>query len=77
LPLAQSLAPNMIADRAAIIYANSLPEKKAYERIGYRTFFRRSEAVSRLLELANDAGRPLALSFINTIQHNASNYHDP
>lgn len=77
LPLAQSLAPNMIADRAAIIYANSLPEKKAYEQMGYRTFFPRSKAVSRLLELAIDAGRPLALSFINTIQHNESNYHDP
>ena len=77
LPLAQSLAPNMITDRTAIIYANSLPEKKAYEQIGYRTFFRRSEAASRLLELANDAGRPLALCFINTIQHNVFNYHDP
>jgi hypothetical protein len=77
LPLAQSLAPTMIADRAAIIYANSLPQKKAYEQAGYRTFFPRSEAVSRLLELANDAGRPLALCFINTIQHNVFNYHDP
>jgi hypothetical protein len=77
LPLAQSLAPNMIADRAAIIYANSPPEKKAYKQIGYRTFFRRSEAVSRLLQLADNAGRPLALSFINTIQHNVFNYHDP
>lgn len=77
LPLAQSLAPNMIADRAAIIYANSLPERKAYEQIGYRTFFRRSEAISRLLQLADNAGRPLALWFINTIQHNEFNYHDP
>jgi len=77
LPLAQSLAPNMIADRAAIIYANSLPEKEAYEQMGYRTFFPRSEAVCRLLELANDAGRPLALCFINSIQHNVFNYHDP
>ena len=77
LPLAQSLAPNLIADRAAIIYAHSLPQKKAYEQIGYRTFFRRSEAVSRLLELADNAGRPLALGFINTIQHNELNYHDP
>ena len=77
LPLAQSLAPNMIADRAAIIYAISLPQKKAYEQIGYRTFFRRSEAVSRLLQLADNAGRPLALGFINTIQHNEFNYHDP
>jgi len=77
LPLAQSLAPNMIAEHAAIIYANSLPEKKAYEQIGYRAFFRRSEAVSRLLQLADNAGRPLALCFINTIQHNVFNYHDP
>jgi len=77
LPLAQSLAPNMIADHAAIIYANSLPQIEAYEKIGYRAFFPRSEAVSRLLELANDAGRPLALCFINTIQHNEFNYHDP
>ncbi len=28
LPLAQSLAPKLIADHAAIIYANSLPEKQ-------------------------------------------------
>jgi hypothetical protein len=77
LPLAQSLAPTMIADRAAIIYATSLPQEKAYEQIGYRTFFRRSEAVSRLLQLADNAGRPLALGFINTIQHNEFNYHDP
>jgi hypothetical protein len=77
LPLAQSLAPNMIADRAAIIYANSLPQKKAYEQIGYRTFFCRSEAVFHLLQLADNAGRRLALGFINTIQHNEFNYHDP
>ena len=77
LPLAQSLAPNLTANRAAIIYANSLPEKKVYEQMGYRTFFRRSEAVSRLLSLATNAGRPPALCFINTIQHNELNYHDP
>jgi len=76
-PLAQSLPPNLIANRAAIIYANSLPEKSAYERLGYRIFFRRSEAVARLLELAKNASRPLALCFINTIQHNEFNYHDP
>jgi len=67
----------LIANRAAIIYANSLPEKSAYGRLGYRTFFRRSEAVARLLELAKNASRPLALCFINTIQHNEFNYHDP
>jgi len=77
LPLARSLPPNLAGDRAAIIYANSLPEKSAYERLGYRVFFRRREAVARLLDLANNAGRPLALYFINTIQHNEMNYHDP
>ena len=77
LPLARSLPLNLIANRAAIIYANSLPEKKAYEQMGYRTFFRRSAAISHLLELAKNAGRPLALCFINTIQHNEFNYHDP
>lgn len=77
LPLAQSLPPNLIANRAAIIYANSLPQINAYERLGYRTFFPRSEAAARLLELAQNAGRPLALWFINTIQHNEFNYHDP
>jgi hypothetical protein len=77
LPLAQSLAPHLIVNRAAIIYANSLPEKSAYERLGYRVFFRRSEAVVRLLDLAKNAGRPLALCFVNTIQHTEHNYHDP
>ena len=77
LPLAQSLAPKLIGDHAAVIYANSLPEKTVYESLGYRVFFRRSEAVPRLLEIAKDAGKPLALCFVNTIQHNELNYHDP
>jgi hypothetical protein len=77
LPLAQSLPPSLIASRAAVMYANSLPQIDAYERLGYRTFFRRREATARLLELARKAGRPLALWFINTIQHNEFNYHDP
>jgi hypothetical protein len=77
LPLAQSLAPKLIGDHAAVIYANSLPEKSAYESLGYRAFFRRSEAVMRLFEIAKNAGKPLALCFVNTIQHNELNYHDP
>jgi hypothetical protein len=77
LPLAQSLPVDSVRNRAAIIYANSLPEKSVYEKLGYRTFFRRSETVARLLELAKSKGRPLALCFINTIQHNENNYHDP
>lgn len=77
LPLAQSLAQNLIASRAAIIYGESLPEITEYERMGYRTFFRRSQAASRVLELAENAGRVPALFFINTIQHNELNYHEP
>src|SRR4029453_14868561 len=63
-PLAQSLPPSSIDNRAAIIYANSLPEKSAYERLGYRTFFRRSEAVARLGGLPKKKNPPPAPSFI-------------
>ena len=77
LPLAQSLPARLIDERAAIIYAHSLPEINAYEQLGYKKFFRRHEAAARLLELAERAGKPLALLFVNTIQHNERNYHDP
>ena len=77
LPLARSLPQNLIGSRAAIIYGESLPEIKEYEKMGYRAFFLRSQAVSRLIELAQSSGRPPGLLFINTIQHNESNYHDP
>ena len=77
LPLARSLPQNLIGSRAAIIYGEGLPELKEYEKMGYRAFSRRSQAVSHLLDLAKSAGRPPALLFINTIQHNQSNYHDP
>lgn len=77
LPLAQSLPARLSAERAAIIYAQSLPEESVYRQSGYRNFFRRSEAIGKLLGLANAAGKPLVLSFVNTIQHNERNYHDP
>ena len=77
LSLAQSLRSGLIGDRGAVIYANSLPEIDAYRRLGYRAFFPRSEAVARLIGLAESARRPLALCFINTIQHNELNYHNP
>ena len=77
LPLAQAVPQTLRANRAAIIYARSLPEQSAYERLGYGTFFKRRETSARLLALANTAGRPLAVYFMNTIQHNELNYHDP
>ncbi|NIO06572.1 MAG: hypothetical protein GTO40_00780, partial [Deltaproteobacteria bacterium] len=69
--------PGHLVQQAGIIYGASLPEKKAYEELGYRSFFQRSDAVTALLERAKEHGKPLSLVFINTIQHNERNYHDP
>ena len=77
LPLAQSLSSNLIGDRAAVIYAESLPQISRYQQIGFRNFFRRCEAAARLVDIATKSQRPLELLFINTIQHNETNYHDP
>ena len=48
-PVAQSLPKDSIPDHAAIIYAQNLPQLTGYQNIGYRNFFRRSEATARLL----------------------------
>ena len=69
LPLARALPRNLIGSRAAVIYGEGLPEIKEYQKMGYRTFLRRSQAASHLRELAEKAGRAAALFFINTIQH--------
>ena len=77
LPLAQGLPQNLIVGHAGIIYGKSLPEIKAYEQMGYGSFYPRAKAITKLVELAKDKDRPLSLVFINTIQHNEFNYHDP
>ena len=77
VPLAQAVPEELRASRAGIIYAASLPEQRAYERMGYRRYFRRAETSTQLIATAQQAHRPLALYFINTIQHNNLNYHDP
>lgn len=77
LQLARNLPAQSANSRAAVIYAQRLPELKQYEQLGYRTFWQRDQAVMHLLELARQAGRPLALAFVNTIQHNETNYHSP
>lgn len=77
LPLAKSLRSDLIGERGAVIYARSLPEIDAYRNLGYRAFFPRSEVAGHLIGLAESARRPLALCFINTIQHNELNYHNP
>jgi len=76
LPLAMNL-PQEVIGRAAIIYARNLPEEREYYKIGYRTFFPRSESVAHLTRLAEGASLDPALFFINTIQHNELNYHTP
>ena len=77
LPLAQALPASVRASRSGIIYASSLPEQSAYVRLGYQNFFHRHETSARLLAAAEAQNRPLALYFMNTIQHNSRNYHDP
>lgn len=77
LALARHLPQDMIANRGAIIYAHELPEIDAYGRLGYRTFHRRNEIIPQLLSKARETSRALSLCFVNTIQHDESNYHDP
>ncbi|MEE8074366.1 MAG: hypothetical protein V3T60_01925 [Candidatus Binatia bacterium] len=76
-PLARCVPQGLRETSAAIIFGESLPEIREYENEGYRTFLKRKILVSHLTQLAIEASRPLALAFINTIQHDASNYHDP
>jgi hypothetical protein len=77
LPLAQAVPQTLRSVHSAIIYASSLPERSAYQQLGYQSFFPRRETVAHLLTLAKAAKRPLALYFMNSIQHNERNYHDP
>ena len=77
LPLAGSLPDNVRAKQAAIIYAEFLPEKKDYEALGFRKFLKRHELVPFLSERAAKADKPLALVFINTIQHDETSFHPP
>ena len=77
LPLAQDVPQELRATCSGVIYASSLPEQSAYQRLGYQNFFRRYETAPRLLAAAEAKNRPLALYFMNTIQHNTMNYHDP
>jgi hypothetical protein len=77
LPLAQAVPQELRATRSGIIYASGLPEQSAYERLGYQNFFRRYETSPRLLAAAEATNRPLHLYFMNSIQHNTMNYHDP
>ena len=77
LPLAGSLPEPLRARNAAIIYAEFLPQEKDYEALGYREFLRRDDLIAFLSARAAKAGKPLMLAFINTIQHDETNFHTP
>ena len=77
LPLAEALPASLRATRGIVTYGESLPERASYEALGYRRFYPRRDLVAYLAGAAEAAGRPLALGFINTIQHDERNYHAP
>ena len=77
LPLAASLPEKHRAQHAAIIYAESLPQEQDYKSLGYGKFLRRDALLGHLSDRADKAGKPLALAFINTIQHDETNFHTP
>lgn len=75
MPLADAYPPVLRAAHGAVIYGSSLPERSAYEAMGYRKFCARTDLLGLIQETA--AERPPALAFINTIEHNQQNYHTP
>ena len=77
LPLAEALPVSLRATRGIVVYGRSLPERPAYEALGYGRFCPRSDLVAQIVIDAEAAGRSPALGFINTIEHNEQNYHTP
>ncbi len=77
LPLAEALPASLRATRGVVVYGRSLPERPAYEALGYGRFCPRGDLVAHFVMDGKAAGRPPALGFINTIEHNEQNYHTP
>jgi hypothetical protein len=77
LPLAKALPAPLRAQRGVVIYGSTLPERPAYEAAGYGHFCARGDLIAHIAEAAEAVGRPPALGFINTIEHNDRNYHTP
>ncbi len=76
-PLANGLPARFRTERGVIVYGRSLPEHATYAAAGYANFCPRDDLLTHLIAAAEAAGRPLALGFINTIEHNEQNYHTP
>jgi hypothetical protein len=77
MSLAQALPTSLCATKGIITYGSSLPERPAYEAMGFTRFSPRNGLIASLIDAAQAVGRPLALGFINTIEHNDQNYHTP
>ena len=75
MPLAKSVPQSLRSHRGVVIFGSSLPEQSQYEALGYSQFCARTGLLSLAIPLA--AGLPIALAFINTIEHNNQNYHAP
>lgn len=77
LPLAEALPTSMRTSNAAIIYGTSLPEKPVYQGLGYHNFCARDDLLRMINATEHATGKEIALSFINTIEHNDQNYLAP
>lgn len=77
LALADALPVSLRAGRGVVVYGRSLPERAAYEAGNYANFRPRAELLNLIGEKAEAAGRPPALAFINTIEHDERNFHAP
>ena len=77
LPLAKAIPTSLRENNSIIIYGTSLPEKPEYESLGYDKFCCRADFLTYLDHLQLSPEKKIALIFINTIQHNELNYHQP
>jgi hypothetical protein len=77
MPHAKALPAPFRAPRGIIVYGSALPEQSDYEALGYRQFCARRDLLAHVAIAAEASGRPPALGFINTIEHNEQNYHTP
>ena len=77
LPLAKAVPPSLRENNSIIIYGTSLPEKPEYKSLGFDKFCCRADPLGYLGQLQLSPEKKSALFFINTIQHNELNYHQP
>lgn len=75
MPLADALPAPLRSSRGVVVYGRSLPEQPAYRAMGFARFCPRAGLLDLIRGAAAD--RPVALAFINTIEHNVRNYHAP